>query len=124
MAEVKVAVLGGSGWMGKVHTMPYQTFPHFLGVSGGTERRPRGPKRIQGDRPRSRKPDLQGIPAASELRARLQRDQDHRGRRGREVHHHEHADVADVENGHHICQIVDACMESSRRKRWVDIPLS
>jgi hypothetical protein len=28
------------------------------------------------------------------------------------------------ENGHHICQIVDACMESWRRKRWVDIPLS
>ena len=53
MAEVKVAVLGGSGWMGKVHTMAYQTFPHFLGVSGGTERRPRGPKRIQGDRRRS-----------------------------------------------------------------------
>jgi predicted dehydrogenase len=38
MAEVKVAVLGGSGWMGKVHTMAYQTFPHFLGVSGGTAR--------------------------------------------------------------------------------------
>jgi predicted dehydrogenase len=25
------------------------------------------------------------------------------------------------ETGHHICQIVDACMESSRLKRWVDI---
>ena len=38
MPEVKVAVLGGSGWMGKVHTMAYQTFPHFFGVSGGTAR--------------------------------------------------------------------------------------
>src|SRR6516162_10128146 len=38
MAEVKVAVLGGAGWMGKVHTMAYQTFPHFLGVSGGSAR--------------------------------------------------------------------------------------
>lgn len=36
MAEVKVAVLGASGWMGKVHTMAYQTFPHFLGTAGGT----------------------------------------------------------------------------------------
>ncbi|MGO6903613.1 gfo/Idh/MocA family oxidoreductase, partial [Rhizobium ruizarguesonis] len=27
------------------------------------------------------------------------------------------------DTGHHICQIVDACMESSRQKRWVDIPL-
>jgi predicted dehydrogenase len=26
------------------------------------------------------------------------------------------------DTGHHICQIVDACMESSRQKRWVDIP--
>jgi predicted dehydrogenase len=38
MAEVRVAVLGASGWMGKVHTMAYQTFPHFLGTSGGTAR--------------------------------------------------------------------------------------
>lgn len=38
MTEVRVAVLGGSGWMGKVHTMAYQTFPHFFGVSGGTAR--------------------------------------------------------------------------------------
>ncbi|MDE1992921.1 MAG: Gfo/Idh/MocA family oxidoreductase [Rhizobiaceae bacterium] len=38
MIEVKVAVLGGSGWMGRVHTMAYQTFPHFLGVSGGIAR--------------------------------------------------------------------------------------
>ena len=38
MTEVKVAVLGGSGWMGKVHTMAYQTFPHFLGTEGGTAR--------------------------------------------------------------------------------------
>ncbi len=36
MKEVKVAVLGASGWMGKVHTMAYQTFPHFFGVSNGT----------------------------------------------------------------------------------------
>lgn len=36
MAAVKVAVLGASGWMGKVHTMAYQTFPHFLGTDGGT----------------------------------------------------------------------------------------
>lgn len=38
MREVKVAVLGASGWMGKVHTMAYQTFPHFFGDSGGTAR--------------------------------------------------------------------------------------
>lgn len=36
MTDVRVAVLGASGWMGKVHTMAYQTFPHFLGTSGGT----------------------------------------------------------------------------------------
>jgi len=36
MTEVRVAVLGASGWMGKVHTMAYQTFPHFLGTAGGT----------------------------------------------------------------------------------------
>ncbi|SLN53538.1 Glucose--fructose oxidoreductase precursor [Pseudoruegeria aquimaris] len=38
MTEVKVAVLGASGWMGRVHTMAYQTFPHFFGTSGGTAR--------------------------------------------------------------------------------------
>lgn len=38
MAEVRVAVPGASGWMGKVHTMAYQTFPHFPGTSGGTAR--------------------------------------------------------------------------------------
>jgi predicted dehydrogenase len=38
MKEVKVAVLGASGWMGKVHTMAYQTFPHFFGTDGGTAR--------------------------------------------------------------------------------------
>lgn len=38
MSEVRVAVLGASGWMGRVHTMAYQTFPHFLGTSGGTAR--------------------------------------------------------------------------------------
>ena len=36
MTVVNVAVLGASGWMGKVHTMAYQTFPHFLGTGGGT----------------------------------------------------------------------------------------
>lgn len=38
MGEVKVAVLGATGWMGKVHTMAYQTFPHFFGTDGGTAR--------------------------------------------------------------------------------------
>lgn len=38
MTEVRVAVLGASGWMGKVHAMAYQTFPHFFGDSGGTAR--------------------------------------------------------------------------------------
>lgn len=36
MKEVRVAVLGASGWMGKTHTMAYQTFPHFFGESRGT----------------------------------------------------------------------------------------
>lgn len=36
MKKVRVAVLGASGWMGKVHTMAYQTFPHFLGSENGT----------------------------------------------------------------------------------------
>lgn len=38
MREIRVAVLGASGWMGKVHTMAYQTFPHFFGTEGGTAR--------------------------------------------------------------------------------------
>jgi predicted dehydrogenase len=38
MTEIRVAVLGASGWMGKVHTMAFQTFPHFFGTSGGTAR--------------------------------------------------------------------------------------
>lgn len=38
MTDIRVAVLGASGWMGKVHTMAYQTFPHFLGTGGGTAR--------------------------------------------------------------------------------------
>lgn len=38
MKEVNVSVLGASGWMGKVHTMAFQTFPHFFGESGGTAR--------------------------------------------------------------------------------------
>lgn len=38
MTEVKVAVLGASGWMGRIHTMAYQTFPHFFGQKRGTAR--------------------------------------------------------------------------------------
>lgn len=36
MSEIKVAVLGASGWMGRVHTMAFQTFPHFFGTAHGT----------------------------------------------------------------------------------------
>ncbi len=36
MTDIKVAVLGASGWMGKVHTMAFQTFPHFFGTDHGT----------------------------------------------------------------------------------------
>ena len=39
MADVRVAVLGASGWMGKVHTMAFQTFAQFTwGPDGGTAR--------------------------------------------------------------------------------------
>ena len=38
MSDVRVAILGASGWMGKVHTMAFQTFPQFMGTSGGTAR--------------------------------------------------------------------------------------
>ena len=38
MADVRVAVLGASGWMGRVHTKANQTFPHFMGTAGGTAR--------------------------------------------------------------------------------------
>lgn len=38
MPSVRVAILGASGWMGKVHTMAFQTFPHFLGTGDGTAR--------------------------------------------------------------------------------------
>lgn len=38
MTEVRVAILGASGWMGKVHTMAFQTFPQFFGIDGGTAR--------------------------------------------------------------------------------------
>ncbi|MEP2028588.1 MAG: Gfo/Idh/MocA family oxidoreductase [Paracoccaceae bacterium] len=38
MTKVNVAVLGATGWMGRVHTMAYQTFPHFFGDAGGTAR--------------------------------------------------------------------------------------
>ena len=30
MTEIRVAVLGASGWMGKVHTMAWATYPHFF----------------------------------------------------------------------------------------------
>ena len=36
MTVVNVAGLGASGGRGKVHTMAYQTFPHFMGTDGGT----------------------------------------------------------------------------------------
>lgn len=38
MRAVNVAVLGAGGWMGKVHTMAFQTFPQFLGTGHGTAR--------------------------------------------------------------------------------------
>lgn len=38
MAEVRVAVLGASGWMGRVHTMAFRTFAQFMGAGGGTAR--------------------------------------------------------------------------------------
>jgi predicted dehydrogenase len=36
MKPVRVAILGASGWMGKVHSMAFQTFPQFVGTAGGT----------------------------------------------------------------------------------------
>ena len=38
MREIRVAILGASGWMGKVHTMAFRTFPHFFGTAEGTAR--------------------------------------------------------------------------------------
>ena len=38
MSDVRVAILGAAGWMGKVHTMAFQTFPQFMGTAGGTAR--------------------------------------------------------------------------------------
>lgn len=38
MREIRVAILGASGWMGKVHTMAFQTFPHFFGSAEGAAR--------------------------------------------------------------------------------------
>lgn len=38
MPAVRVAILGASGWMGKVHTMAFQTFPQFMGAADGTAR--------------------------------------------------------------------------------------
>lgn len=36
MPPVRVAILGASGWMGKVHLMAFQTFLHFFGTKDGT----------------------------------------------------------------------------------------
>jgi predicted dehydrogenase len=38
MQPVRVAILGASGWMGKVHSMAFQTFPHFFGTADGAAR--------------------------------------------------------------------------------------
>ncbi len=38
MQQLNVAVLGASGWMGRVHTMAFQTFPHHFGTQHGTAR--------------------------------------------------------------------------------------
>jgi predicted dehydrogenase len=38
MADVRVAILGASGWMGRVHTMAFRTFPQFMGTEFGTAR--------------------------------------------------------------------------------------
>lgn len=38
MQPVRVAILGASGWMGRVHGMAFQTFPHFFGAADGTAR--------------------------------------------------------------------------------------
>ncbi len=38
MQDVRVAILGASGWLGKVHTMAFQTFPQFMGTARGTAR--------------------------------------------------------------------------------------
>lgn len=38
MREIKVAILGAAGWMGRVHCMAFQTFPHFFGTEHGTAR--------------------------------------------------------------------------------------
>ncbi|MCA3449531.1 MAG: Gfo/Idh/MocA family oxidoreductase [Rhodobacter sp.] len=35
MADVRGAGPGASGWMGKMHTMACQTFPHVMGTAGG-----------------------------------------------------------------------------------------
>ncbi|TPW27629.1 Gfo/Idh/MocA family oxidoreductase [Martelella alba] len=61
MREIKVAVLGASGWMGRVHTMAYQSFPHFFGTDGGVakvvalvERNPDAAKALQTLSPEAR----------------------------------------------------------------------
>lgn len=36
MPAIRVAILGAAGWMGRVHTMAFQTFPHFFGTADGT----------------------------------------------------------------------------------------
>lgn len=38
MGEVRVAILGAGGWMGRVHSMAFQTFAHHFGTGGGTAR--------------------------------------------------------------------------------------
>ena len=38
MNDVRVAILGASGWMGKVHTMAFQSFAQFMGTAHGTAR--------------------------------------------------------------------------------------
>jgi hypothetical protein len=117
MAEVRVAVPGASGWMGKVHTMAYQTFPHFLGSSGGTARvvalvevnpkaaaelafRALGAKILQAwqDAVIAPKVDLPNFALGYNESKIIE---------------------PTFEAGHHICQIVDACMESSRLGAWV-----
>lgn len=38
MQPVRVAILGASGWMGRTHTMAFQTFSQFMGTADGTAR--------------------------------------------------------------------------------------
>ncbi len=61
MREVRVAVLGAGGWMGRVHSMAFQTFPHFMGTAQGVARivalvasGPEGAKALEGRVPGAR----------------------------------------------------------------------